>query len=230
MNEYNDPDHAFNGIINSSFAANPQVSPQAAPQQSYTDPHPYGPPLHPTRPVRTGLTPRGKAGLAVAATVVAGGSLLGYQHYAAAQAANQVKAQELSIQQQKLALEQQKALDKANKAAAKTQTAAETARQAKVDACVKDNKGLVGKQLGATYRSVLDDCQAQYPATPTNTGDMQEAASSSSTGSGAGASEGLLIGAGALVIGAVAFIRKASKPAQQAAPTGYVIYPNHPQK
>lgn len=223
MSDYNDPDHAFNGIINSSFAANPQVSPQAAPQLSYTDPHPYGPPLHPTRPVRTGLTPRGKAGLAVAATVVAGGSLLGWQHYAAAQAANQVKAQELSIQQQKLALEQQKALDKANKAAAKTQTAAETARQAKVDACVKDNKSLVGKQLGATYRSVLDDCQAQYPATSSNTGDMQEAASSSSTGGGGGATNVLLIGGATVVIGAWAFVRKATKPTP--APAAYTVYP-----
>ena len=223
MNEYNDPDHAFNGIVNHSFQTNPQVSPQAAPQQSYTDPHPYGPPVHPARPVRTGLTPRGKAGLALAATVVAGGSLLGYQHYAAAQAANQVKAQELSIQQQKIDLEKAKALDKANKAAAKTQTAAETARQAKVDACVKDNKGLVGKQLGATYRSVLDDCQAQYPATPTNTGDMQEAASSSSTGSGGGATNVLLVGGGVLVLGAWAFVRKATKPTP--APAAYTLYP-----
>lgn len=211
MNEYNDPDHAFNGIVNNSFAANPQVTPA----QSYTDPNhqPYGPPApHPGHPVKTGLTPRGKAALAIAATIVAGGGLLGWQHYAAGQAANEVKAKELSIEQQKLDLEKLKALGKANETAAKTQSAADKTRQAKVDACVKENKTLVGKQLGATYRSVLDDCQAQYPDTA-NTSDMQEASSSQSTGSGGGAGNFVLVGGGVLAVGLVIAVKKGSRPA-----------------
>lgn len=222
MNEYNNPDHAFNGIVNHSFHANPQAS---APQASYTDPHPYGPP-HQGAPVKTGLTPRGKAGIAVVTAVLAGGGLLGYQHYAATQAANEVKAKELAIQQAQIDLQRQKALDKASQAAAKTVSAQETARQKQIDACVQDNKQLVGKQLGQTLAGVISDCQNQYPAATTGTGDMQEAASSSPSSSGGGATDGLLIAAGVLVVGAVAFVRKASNPAPQAAPNGYVIYPN----
>lgn len=226
MNEYNDPNAAFDGIVNHSFQANPQANAQAVPGQSYTDPHPYGPP-HQGAPVKTGLTPRGKAGIAVVTAVLAGGGLLGYQHYSTAQAANQVKAQQLAIEQAKLDLQKQKALDKANQAAAKTVSAQETARQKQIDACVQDNKLLVGKQLGQTLAGVISDCQNQYPAASTVTGnDLQETASSQSTSSGGGAGEGLLIGAGVLVIGTVLFVRKATKPAPQAAPNGYVIYPN----
>ncbi|MGW2724820.1 hypothetical protein [Streptomyces sp. NPDC001492] len=223
MNEYNDPNHAFDGIVNHSFQANPQAN---APQASYTDPHPYGPPAH-GRPVKTGLTPRGKAGIAVITAVLAGGGLLGYQHYAATQAANEVKAKELAIQQAQIDLQRQKALDKASKEAAKTVSVQETARQKQIDACVQDNKQLVGKQLGQTLAGVISDCQNQYPATSTATGnDLQETASSQPTSSGGGAGEGLLIGAGVLVIGTILFVRKATKPAPQAAPNGYVIYPN----
>jgi hypothetical protein len=221
MSEYNDPD-AFNGIIHNGFGVNP--NPQTSPQQpSHTDPHPYGPPAaHQGHPVKTGLTPRGKAAIAIAATVVAGGGLLGWQHYASAQAANEVKAKELAIEQQKLDLEQQKALEKANKEAAKTQTSAESARQKQIDACVQDNKGLVGHQLGATLSSVIQDCQTQYPAS-TSTGDMQEAASTSSTDGGAGASNFLLVGGGFLVVGAWVFVRRATRPTP--APAPYAIYP-----
>lgn len=226
MNEYNNPDHAFDGIVHNSFGTNPQASTQAAP--SYTDPHPYGPPA-PGRPVKTGLTPRGKAGIAVVTAIVAGGGLLGYQHYAAAQAANQIKAQQLAIEQQKLDLEKQKALDKANKEAAQTASVQETARQKHIDACVKDNKGLVGKQLGQTLAGVIDDCQKQYPASAL-TSDMQEAANTSPTNSSGNAGvDGLLIGGGALVVGAFLFVRKATKPAPQPAQpyAGYPPYP-HP--
>jgi hypothetical protein len=140
MTDWNDP-NAFDGIVNHSFQTNPQTTtPQATPPP-YTDPHPYGPPApHHGPPVKTGLTPRGKAALAIAATIVAGGGLLGWQHYAAAQAANQVKAQELKIEQQKLALEQQKALDKSAQSAQKTQTVAASNRQKHIDACVQNNK------------------------------------------------------------------------------------------
>jgi hypothetical protein len=212
MTDWNDP-NAFDGIVNHSFQANQQVNPQVTPAQPYTDPSPYGPPApHHGHPVKTGLTPRGKAALAIAATVVAGGGLLGWQHYAAGQAAAQVKAKELSIEQQKLDIQRLKALGDANQAAQKTQTAQDKTRQKQIDACVQDNKGLVGKQLGATYRSVLDDCQAQYPATA-STGDMQEAASASDSASGGGATNILLVGGGALALGAIVFVRKASRPA-----------------
>lgn len=228
MNEYNDPNADFDGIINNAFTPNPHTNPQVTPGQTYTgpaQPHtdihtgthgPYGPPpAHHQHPVKTGLTPRGKAALAIAATICAGGGLLGYQHYAAAQAANQVKAQELKIEQQKLALAQQKALDKATQTQAKAQTAADTARQKKIDACVAANRSLVGKQLGATLSSVIDDCQKQYPDTATGTGDMQEAATASSTSSGGGGAETFVfLGVGAIAVTVVVAVKKASRPTQ----------------
>lgn len=196
VTEYNDPNAAFNSIVNHGFSTNPQVTPE----QHYTGP--YGPPVpHHPAPVKTGVTPRGKAVMAIAATLIVGGSLIGYQHYAAAQAANEVRAQELQIEQQKIDIERLKALGKATEAAQKTQAASDKARQTKIDACVAANKGLVGKQLGATYRSVLDDCQAQYPDSAVNVGDMQSAASAQNNGSGGGGANGLLVGAGVVIVG-----------------------------
>lgn len=225
MNEYNSPD-AFDGIVNHSFTTNPQASAQVPTTQTYSDPHPYGPPHHQHgNPVKTGLTPRGRAGIAVITVVLAGGGLLGYQHYATTQAANEVKAKELSIEEQRLALEQQKALDKANKDAARAQTVADQARQKQINSCVAENRELVGKQLGATLSSVIDDCNKQYPATATNTSDMQEAASSSPSGGGSDATNGLLIGGGVLVLGAFWLVRKATRPTPQPAPAAYAIYP-----
>ena len=64
---------------------------------------PYGSPA--PAPVKTGLTKRGKVALSVGAVVLAGGGMLTWQHYDAESTANQVKAQELSIQQQQLELE-----------------------------------------------------------------------------------------------------------------------------
>jgi hypothetical protein len=221
MNEYNDP-NAFDGIVHHNFQANPQVPPA----QPYTDPHPYGPPApHHGAPVKTGLTKRGKAVLTIAAVALAGGGLITWQHHADTAAANELKAKELQIQQDKLALEQQKALDKTNKDTAKAQTAADQARQAKVDACVNQNRGLVGKQLGYRIGDVIDDCQKQYPDTA-NSADMQEAASAQSTGSsGSGGTEGLLVGAGFLLVGGMWIgLRKATRP-QPAAQPGPAPYP-----
>ncbi len=210
MNEYNDP-NAFDGIVNHSFAANPQASTPVGPAQAYTDPYPYGPPVAHAGPAKTGLTRRGKTALTIGAVVLAGGGLITWQHHAETVAANELKAQELQIQQTKLALEQQKALDKANKDAVKTQTAAQKARQAKVDACVNDNKGLIEHRLGTTLGSVIDDCQKQYPDTTGTSADMQEAASTSSSGSGGG--QNLLLGAGAVLIGGLWIgVRKATRP------------------
>lgn len=236
MSEYNDPNADFDNIINNAFTPNPSTNPQVTPGQTYTGPAhtytdthhsthgPYGPPpAHQARPVKTGLTPRGKAVLAIAATICAGGGLLGWQHYAAAQAANQVKAQELQIEQQKLALEQQKALDKATQTAQKTQTVADANRQKKIDDCVQSNRSLVGKQLGATLSSVIGDCQKQYPAT-TNTGDMQEAATASSTGSGGGATDLLLVGGAVVALGIGFTVKRATRPTQAPAHPGYPTY------
>jgi hypothetical protein len=137
-------------------------------------------------------------------------------------AANELRAKELQIQQTKLALEQQKALDKANKDAQKTQTAAQKTRQAKVDACVNDNKDLIEHRLGTTLSSVIDDCQKQYPDTVAGA-DMQEAASTSSSGSSG--SQNLLIGAGAVLAGGLWIgARKVTRP-QPVQPAYHPHYP-----
>jgi hypothetical protein len=197
MNHHNgDPE--FDNVIAGGYAI--------PPQNAYIDPNPYGAPAQPVKP---GLTKRGKAALAIGATVIAGGGMLGWQHYSAQQAAADVKAQEIALKQQELRLEELRELNKANTASQKLQTTVDTARQKKVDACVNDNKGLVGKQLGATYRSVLEDCQAQYPAT-TSTGDMQAVSDTTSSGGG-GVNTGLLIGGGVLVLGLAVAAKKSTK-------------------
>lgn len=197
-------------------------------QQPPHHPGPYGANPHipagsiPTKP---GLTRRGKTALTIGALALAGGGLITWQHHADAAAANALKAKQIQLQQEQIDLQKQKALEKANKAAAKTQTAADQARQAKVDACVNRNSGLVGKQLGYRMGDVIDDCQKQYPDTANSTGnDMKEAATATSTGGSGG--EGLLIGAGIVLVGGFwVVIRKASRP--QTAQAGPAPYP-HP--
>lgn len=225
MNEYNDPNAAFDGIINSNgLGTNPQVNtthPYTGPHQPYS---PYGPAPHPAVPVKTGLTKRGKTALTLGAVVLAGGALITYQHHADTSAANALKAKQIQIQQDKLNLEKQQAAAKANQAAQTAQAKAEAARQAKVDACINTNKGLVGKQLGYRMSDVIDDCQKQYPDTTTTGSDMQEAASTHNTNNSSG--EGLLIGAGVLLVGGfVIAVRKTGGSRQQAAgPQMYVPY------
>lgn len=198
-----------------------QFGPELAPQPTI-DPTPYGPPAHAGPQARTGLTARGKAGIAICATVVAGGALMGWQNYASTQAAHDLKAKELALQQQQLEIEKLKALGEANQVQQKTQTAAEQARQKLIDACVADNKGLVGKQLGATYRSVLEDCQSQYPDTTTGA-DMQEAATANSTSDGGGVNNFVLLGGAAIAIGLIVAVKKgARKP--EPAPAYYRPY------
>ncbi|MER6092432.1 hypothetical protein [Streptomyces bluensis] len=164
---------------------------------------PYGPSA--AEPVKPGLTKRGKAALTIGAAVLAGGGILTWQHYSAEAEANQVRSQELALQQQQLELEKLKEMNKAAAENAKTQATYDAARQKQIDACIDANKSLVGKQMGVTYSSVVDDCQNQYAGTSTTPG-MQEAAASSDTGtdSGGGISPGLLLGigtGGALLIG-----------------------------
>lgn len=189
---------------------------------------PYGPnphiPAHsiPGQSAKTGLTRRGKTALTIGSVVLAGTALITWQHHTETVAANELRAQELQIQQTKLALEQQKALDKANKDAQKTQTAAQKTRQAKVDACVNDNKDLIEHRLGTTLSSVIDDCQKQYPDTVAGA-DMQEAASTSSSGSSG--SQNLLIGAGAVLAGGLWIgARKVTRP-QPVQPAYHPYYP-----
>jgi hypothetical protein len=170
------------------------------------DTTPYGAPAQPVKP---GLTKRGKASIAIAAAVIAGGSLLFYQHYSAAQAASEAKSQEIALKQQELKLEELKELNRQATANTKAQSTADANRQKQIDTCVADNKGLVEKQFGITLESVIQACQTQYQTT-TNTGDMQTAASSTNT-SGGGGNTGLLIGGGVLAVGLAVAVRKSTR-------------------
>lgn len=197
----NNPRDEFDRMMSAEFHDKPQPE-----YPQFADPAPYG------TPVKTGLTPRGKAAIAIGTTVLATGALFSWQHYATQQAANEAKTAEIQLQRDQFELEKLKELNKVNAENIKHQTAADKDRQKQIDTCVKDNKHLVGKQLGATYRSVLEDCQTQYPAT-TNTGDMANAAATTNTpNTGGGVNSGFLIGAGALALGLATFAMKNKKP------------------
>lgn len=178
---------------------------------------PYGPSAHYTgKPIKPGLTKRGKAAIAIGVTVIAGGVILIYQDNAAAQSAADVKAAELALKQQELRIQELKEINKANESNAKTQSTQDKARQKQIDACVATDKGLVGKQLGVTYSSVLEDCQARFgSAANTTTGTDMQAAASTSTGvsgnGGGGVNQGLLVG-GVLAIGLAVAVKKSTKP------------------
>jgi hypothetical protein len=193
-----DDDDKFNQVT-SGFHSNTYQPPTSA------DASPYGPnpyiPAH-SIPTKPGLTRRGKTALAIGATVLATGSFLTWQHYDAEAAANQARAQELALQRDQIALEMQKELNKATATSQKTQSVADRTRQKQIDACVNDNKGLVGKQLGTTLSSVISDCQAQYPAGGSGPDGIQEAASATTAGGGGiGVGGGLAIAGGVLIVG-----------------------------
>lgn len=155
---------------------------------------PYGQPVQPAKP---GLTKRGKVVLAVGVTVIAGGGMLAWQNHSEQVAANEVRAQELAIKQQQIELETMKELNKANAAQKKTEKTQDAEQQKQIDACVKTDKARVGRQLGVTYSSVLNDCQAKYGSQDGGDGSsMQEAASASSTNSGGGINPSTLLGVG----------------------------------
>ena len=223
---YNDPQ--FEAAI-SGFNTAAYQPPAHTPEQ--VTPYGANPHIHPDSiPAKPGLTRRGRTALAIGAVVLAGGGLITWQHHADTAAANELKAKQLQLQQDQLNLAKEQAAAKANQSAAAAQAKANTARQKHIDDCVEQNKGLVGKQLGATYRSVVEDCQAQYPDTTTSTDThMQETASAQSAGGGINAGEGLLIGGGILITGLVVAARRATRPQTQNAPhpTGgsYVYYP-----
>lgn len=206
-------DNEFNQIIQNGYAP---VTPE------HLDTNPYGAPVtHAAagQGQKPGLTTRGKAAITIGAAVIAGGSLLGYQSYAADTAQADLKAQELALKADALELEKLKVLNQT--AVADKQTASEqvSARQKHVDTCVKGLKNQVGQGYGSpTYGDIVEDCQSQYPAT-TDTGDMQAAASSqdlptdTSNDGGGGVGNGLLIGIGALGVAAVLGTRKGVKAA-----------------
>jgi hypothetical protein len=176
-------------------------------QAGHTDPGPYGIPVN-SIPTKPGLTKRGKAAIAVGTAVLATGGLIFWQHNAAAEAASQAKQQEYQLEKAKLDLEMLKEVNRANEKTSTAKNSAETERQKQISACVNADKGLVGKQLGVTYSSVLKDCQAQFPAGADGS-DMQNAASASdSNGGGSGVNSGLLIGGAALVGGVLLVARK----------------------
>jgi hypothetical protein len=195
----NDPNREFERIVYPEF---PQNSPR-----EFIDPTPYG-----ITPVKPGLTKRGKAGIAVASAVIAGGSLLGWTHYSTQQDAAENKAQELAIKQQELRLKELQILNQQAVETSKTQTALEQARQAKVDACVKANKSLAGRQLGVTYRSVVDDCKAQYE-TATQAGDdmLSTASTATNTTNSGGPNDFLLVGGGVLALLVAGAARKVTR-------------------
>lgn len=166
---------------------------------------PYGSPT--PQQVKPGLTRRGKAAIAVVGTVMAAGGLLSWSHYSAQSDLTEVESRKIALQEQQLELEKLKLMSEVNAKNSKAQATADASRQKQVDACVNANKGLVGKQLGITYSSVLSDCQAQY--TSTGADGMQAAASASDTdsNSGGGISPSGLVGiavGGALLIAVAA--------------------------
>jgi len=169
---------------------------------------PYGnSTAQPVHAVKPGLTKRGKVALAIGVTVLAGGSMLAWQDYSAEAEATQIKAQELALQQQKLELEKLKELNKAATRNAKTKATEDAATQKLIKACVDTDKSLVGKQMGVTYSSVLEDCRSQY-ATSTVGSDIETAASTSEADTGGGGiSPAMLLGigvGGALLVGIAA--------------------------
>ncbi|MEU1078163.1 MULTISPECIES: hypothetical protein [unclassified Streptomyces] len=172
-------------------------------------PGPYGY----AAPHKAGLTKRGRVALAISATALATGGLLTWQHYDAQASANQAKAAALQLQRDQIALEMQKELNKSTLTTQKTQSAAGKERQQQIDACVENNKGLVGKQLGATLGSVIADCQNQYGGAGTDT--MQSAASSRNTtaadGGGSSVSPAVFLGVTALGLGVAFAVRKGTR-------------------
>jgi hypothetical protein len=194
----NQHDPEFERIMHNEFTA-----PNSA---EYTDPTPYGG----THTVKTGLTKRGKAALAFGATVIAGGTLVGYQAYAAQAAEANAKAQEIALKQQQFEFQKQMELNRVTAASQKSQNATNSDRQKQIDACVASNKNLIGKSFNSSYQDIVEACQAQY-TTATSSDDMQTAGSAdqaTSAGTAGGLNGGLLIGGGVLGVGAIAVAKR----------------------
>lgn len=194
MTSYNDPD--FDNAIK-GFTQTPYQP--ATPSPSH-DQGPYGIPAH-SIPVKPGLTKRGKTAIAIGTAVLATSGLVFWQHNNAVTAASEAKTQELQLEKARIDLETLKEMNRQNAASSKVKNTAEAERQKQITACVNTDKGLVGKQMGVKYSTVLKDCQAQFPDT-TDGSDMQTAASAKDTGSdGSGVNTGLVLGGGVLICG-----------------------------
>ncbi|MGW2739106.1 hypothetical protein ACWC4D_33515 [Streptomyces sp. NPDC001288] len=181
----------------------PEFAPRTTPYGNYT------------APVKPGLTKRGKVAVTVAAIAVAGTGFFWHEANSAEAAKNAKETAALQIQMKKLDIEQLREINKAAAVQNKEKTSQDTAHQKAVDACIQADKGLVGKQMGVTYRSVVADCQDQFDTfgQAANGTDMAEAGSASSTGNEGGGinSSGLLAiagGAGLLVVMAASRLKK----------------------
>lgn len=196
VNQSNDGfDDAIKGFHNTPYE-----------QHTPVDSGPYGIPVH-SIPVKPGLTKRGKVAIAIGTTILATGGLVFWQHNNTEQAASEAKQQELQLEKARLDLEMVKEINKASARTSKTRESADAERQKQIAACVNTDKGLVGKQMGVNYSSVLKDCQAQFPPA-TDGSDMQTAASSTDTNGGGSVNTGLLIAGGVLAGGVVLVTRR----------------------
>lgn len=173
---------------------------------------PYG---NTVQPVKPGLTRRGRIAIAVAATAIAGTGFFWYQAQSAQVAKDAKETAALQIQLQQIELEKMKELNKANATHSKEKAAEDVERKKFVDACIDADKGLVGKQMGVTYSSVVADCQDQFQTDDSQGVDgseMAAAGSASDTGSDdGGLNQGLLIGVGALGLGVVFMVRRGTR-------------------
>ncbi|MET8585761.1 hypothetical protein ABZX39_33560 [Streptomyces collinus] len=194
MTSYNDPD--FDNVLK-GYGATPYQPTEPATTHGQG---PYGIPVN-SIPVKPGLTTRGKAAMAIGTAVLATGGLIFWQNSQASEAAAQAQQQAYQLEKAKLDLAMLKEVNKAKAANSKAKDTAETQREKQIADCVATDKGLVGKQLGVRYSSVLADCQAQFPTTG-DASDMQTAASARDTGSdGTKVNTGLALGGGVLVCG-----------------------------
>lgn len=164
------------------------------------DTNPYG-----ARPAnaKAGLTPRGKAALALGAAAIATTGLVGYQVYSANAAESEARAQEIAYKKDLLELQKLKLQTQVNK----TQAGTVSVRQKQVDACVASSKDLVGKSLESSYRDIVEACQTQY--TDASNPDMQAAASSSA--SSGGINNGVFVVGGVLVVGLVVMVKRGTR-------------------
>jgi uncharacterized protein HemX len=177
------------------------------------DPHPYGAPVQPTTPKKTGLNTRGKVALSVAGLAIIGGGTLIYQNHTENVAAQQAKTAELQLQQSRLDLERLKVTNQIDEKQARQQKDEAKDLQAKVDACVAANK-----DQSAYLKGTVQACQDQYGTSTSSGADMQEAGSATNGDGGGGISPGLVIGVGVTVAAAVGFARYGRRPAATAGP------------
>lgn len=196
MNEYNDD--AFNNVIK-GLDDSPYQQPTSAVSGT------YGIPAN-SIPAKPGMTRRGKAALAIGTAVLATSGLVFWQHSTAVEAASQAKQQEIQLENKKLDLEMLKEINRASTGNAKSKNSEDVERQKQIAECVNTDKGLVGKQMGVTYSSVLKDCQAQNAAASAD--DMQTAASASDTGSSGGHVNGSLVIGGLVLAGGIVLVAR----------------------